>query len=116
MQNNIVNLELGMPTVENAKSKLDQALRSARARRLPWVKIIHGYGSSGKGGAIKREVHRALAAKLTRGEIQGFVPGEDFSPFHAGARAAADRCPELLRDRDYARGNDGVTIVVLLRS
>lgn len=102
-----------MPTVENARVKLDQAIRSAKAQRLTAIKIIHGYGSSGKGGAIKRDVQAVLARKLLSGSIRGYVPGERFSPFDPMARALLDKCPELSRDSDYSRGNDGITIVLL---
>jgi len=109
----IVNLEAGMPTVENARIKLDQALRTAKARRTAALKIIHGYGSTGKGGAIKRDVQQFLAQKKRAGQIKGYVAGENFSPFSAQARELIDRCPQLTRDSDYSRGNDGITIVLL---
>lgn len=108
-----INLEQGMPTVEAARQKLEQALRTARARRTPVLKIIHGYGSSGKGGAIKRDVAQTLAKKLRAGEIRAFVAGENFSPFDQSARKILDQCPELKNDSDYARGNDGVTIILV---
>lgn len=108
-----INLEQGMPTVEAARIKLEQAIRTARARRVATLKIIHGYGSSGKGGAIKRDVQRVLAGKLRSGEIRGYVPGERFSPFDPAARAIIDKSPELRRDGDYSRGNDGITIILL---
>ena len=113
MSNDVVNLEQGMPTVENARIKLDQALRSAKARRFSSLKIIHGYGSSGKGGAIKREVQSFLAEKQREGRIRAFVPGERFTPFDPVARNILDCCPALSRDRDYSRSNHGITIVLL---
>lgn len=109
----IVNLEQGMPTVAAARQRLEQAIRTARARRTPVLKLVHGYGSSGKGGAIKRDVAQTLAGKLRAGEIRGFVAGEGFSPFDPAARKILDQCPELKNDRDYARGNDGITIVLV---
>jgi hypothetical protein len=108
-----INLEEGMPTVENARRKLEQALRTARARRYDAMKIIHGYGSTGKGGAIKRDVHIFLSQQKRRGSIQTYVPGESFSPFDENARRMIDRCPDLAKDSDYSRGNDGVTLVLL---
>lgn len=102
-----------MPTVAQARLKLEQALRTAKARRCDTMKIIHGYGSSGKGGAIKRDVQLFLSEKKHSGAIQSFVPGGDFSPFSPDARAMLDRCPELAKDSDYSRGNDGITIVLL---
>ena len=109
----IINLEGGMPTVSQALQKLEQALRTARARRYPAMKIIHGYGSSGKGGAIKQGVLALLAQKQRAGQLCCFVPGGDFSPFSPSARKMLDACPWLAKDRDYNRGNDGVTIVLL---
>ena len=109
----ILNLEQGMPTVETARMRLEQGIRTARARRCAVIKLIHGYGSSGKGGAIKRDVRQVLTRKLAAKEIRGFVMGEDFSPFSAVAREIIDKCPELRDDRDYARGNHGITIVLV---
>lgn len=108
----VINLEAGMPTVMQAKSRLNQELMSARAYRCKAVKLIHGYGSSGKGGAIKQEVHRTLSEKKRTGAIKEFVKGEDFTPFSSTGRRAVDLCPELAKDKDYSRGNDGITIVL----
>lgn len=109
----IINLEYGMPSVERARVRLEEGLRSAKAQRVHTVKIIHGYGSSGKGGAIKRDVQSVLAQKKRCGAIKHFVSGENFSPFDSSARAILDKHPELTRDSDYSRGNDGITIVLL---
>lgn len=109
----VVNLEAGMPTVANARIKMDQALRTAKARQVKAIKIIHGYGSSGKGGAIKRDMQAYLSGKKKSGAIREFVSGENFSPFDAQARTIIDYCPELTRDPDYTRSNHGITIVLL---
>lgn len=109
----LVNLEQNMPTVEQARIKLEQALRSARARRFKAVKLIHGYGSTGKGGAIRSDVKSVLTAQQRAGKIKAFVPGEEFSPFYANARLAVEQCPSLRRDRDFSASNHGITIVLL---
>lgn len=108
----VLNLEAGLPTVTVARGLLSQAVRTARAVGTKNLKIIHGYGSSGKGGAIKRETVRFLRQKREEGTIRDFIPGEDFSPFCEKTRLAVARCPELSRDSDYSRGNDGITIVL----
>lgn len=108
-----VNLETGMPPAAVAGQRMSAALRSARAQRMPVVKLIHGYGSSGQGGRIRTEVRRRLSAMREAGEIRAFVRGEEFSPFDASARLAVEACPELSKDRDYSRCNQGVTVVVL---
>lgn len=108
-----VNLEQGLPRVADALARLEQELRTARARRVPVLKIIHGYGSSGKGGAIRRDARKLLEAKKNSGQIRAFCAGEDFSPFSPDARRIIDEYPELRKDGDYSRGNDGITIVLL---
>ena len=110
MECQIVNLEAGMPTVDMARTHLNMTLRSAKANRVKVLKLIHGYGSSGKGGAIRADV---LAQKKRAGQIKEFVRGEDFSPFDSAARAIIDACPSLSRDIDYSRANHGITMVLL---
>ena len=48
-----INLEQGMPTVEQAKQRLIAELGRARASGTKAVKLIHGYGSSGVGGKLR---------------------------------------------------------------
>ena len=110
MECQIVNLEAGMPTVDMARTHLNMTLRSAKANRVKVLKLIHGYGSSGKGGAIRADVLAQLAQKKRAGQIKEFVRGEDFSPFDS---AIIDACPSLSRDIDYSRANHGITMVLL---
>ena len=109
----IVNLEQGMPTVESAMIQLRQTLLTAKSRRVDAIKLIHGYGSTGKGGAIRGAVRRDLERHFQSGDIRYYIKGEDFSPFHEASRQAIVCCPELRHDQDYARTNHGITIVVL---
>lgn len=109
----IVNLEQGMPTVESAMMQLRQTLLTARARRTGVIKLIHGYGSSGRGGAIRTATLRELNQRKQNGQITEYVPGEEFSPFYANARHAVELVPELRKDHDYTRTNQGITIVIL---
>jgi hypothetical protein len=109
----IVNLEEGRPTVNVGLLRLDHALASARADRLPLLKLIHGYGSSGEGGALRVEVWKALERMRRNGAISGFLPGEDFRRSHEAGWKLAQRHKELQQDRDFGRNNRGITIVIL---
>ena len=108
-----VNLEEGMPSAEEAVQRLRIRLQELRSAQVRAVRLIHGYGSSGKGGAIRRAVRSELQAMQRRGWIRSWLPGERFGPFDPQSRALTDACPDLLRDPDYGRGNQGVTIVLL---
>jgi hypothetical protein len=102
-----------MPTVSFALSRLNQELRTSKYTGEKCVKIIHGYGSTGRGGSIKAEVRAQLTQKKRSGQIAEFVSGENFSPFSESARRICDFCRDASKDKDYCRGNEGITIVLL---
>ena len=108
-----VNLERGMPRADQAIKQLTFEIHHSRALGYTAMKIIHGYGSSGAGGRIRVEARAYLARLKNRGEIAAVIPGEDFTIFSADTRAAFEKCPDLRRDRDLERHNNGITVVVL---
>ncbi|MCI8442829.1 MAG: Smr/MutS family protein [Provencibacterium sp.] len=108
-----VNIKAGYPTAEQAMQRLSQELRIAKANRLRALKVIHGYGSTGSGGAIRTAARRLLSERRARGQIRAYIPGEEFNAFSVSARSAVSAAPELKRDIDYGRQNDGITIVLL---
>lgn len=108
-----VNLESGMPTVDTALRRLDSAIADARVRCIRALRIIHGYGSTGVGGKIRTAVRAKLAQYKASGRIRSYIAGEDFSPFYDESRKFCEELPQLKTDRDYLRGNDGITIVIL---
>ena len=110
-----VNLEQGMPPADRAIRRLTYELHSSRDLGYGAVKLIHGYGSSGAGGKIRTEARQYLSGLLRRGQIEGVVTGEHFSIFDETSRALLLRCPELRKDRDLDRHNNGVTFVLLKR-
>ena len=108
-----VDLERGMPTVRAALQQLTFELRHSRNLGCTAVKLIHGYGSSGKGGRIRVEARACLIRMKERGELRDVIPGEMFTIFESRTLAAFQRCPALRRDSDLERDNNGITIVVL---
>jgi hypothetical protein len=108
-----VNLEAGMPAAGAAVKRLTFELHNTRHLGAVSLKIIHGYGSSGKGGKIRTEVRSYLERLQRRGEVRLVIPGERFSIFDADTRAAFLIDGELRGDRDLDRHNNGVTFVVV---
>ena len=108
-----VNLETGMPTVEEALTRMNLSMQEIRCSGARVIRLIHGYGSSGRGGKIKTAVHAELNTMKKKRLIRDFVTGDHFGPFDASARRLVEQFPWLARDRDYGRGNQGITIVVL---
>ena len=108
-----LNLEDGMPTVEEAIRRMNIGLQELRVSRVPVAKLIHGYGSTGKGGKICLGVRKELEAMKRRKQIRAFIPGEDFGPMDADSRTLAEQDRAVTRDPDWGRMNQGITIVVL---
>lgn len=109
----IINLEDGHPTVEQATKRLLLELQLARSQKVKVLKIIHGFGSSGKGGKIRPATRSRLAALQQKKQIRFFIAGEQFSIFDADTRKVLDACPHLRKDNDLERHNNGITFVVL---
>lgn len=107
----VLNLKAGMPTVEQAKQRLLESLYAPRGAVGPVVKIIHGYGSTGKGGAIRTAIREQMAEWQRAGKVLRVVPGENWSIFDAASQDLRQRYAFLAKDEDLDRGNAGMTIV-----
>jgi hypothetical protein len=108
-----VNLEEGMPTVESARLRMEHELHAARSTGFKAVKLIHGYGSSGVGGALRVELQKALHEAVQSGAIRAFIPGEEWRVSDQTTWDLLKRFPEWKQDSDLGRGNRGISIVVL---
>ena len=108
-----VNIKADMPTVSNAIKRVTFQLCNAKALGFTAVKIIHGYGSTGKGGGIRTETRRYLQRQKDKRQIRDFITGEQFSIFDEATRAAFLVCDDLRRDSDLERSYIGISIVFL---
>lgn len=102
-----VNLKKGNPVTELALDRLDAAISSNRALDTKALKLIHGYGSKGLGGAIRSVVRDRLEHLRYNHEIRDFIPGEDLG------WADRSRFPSGYRPDTADIGNEGITIVIL---
>jgi hypothetical protein len=107
----ILNLKAGMPTVEQAKRRLLESLYAPRGATGPVVKIIHGYGSSGKGGAIRAAIREQMTLWQREGKVLKVVSGENWSIFDAASQELRQRYAFLGKDEDLDRANAGMTLV-----
>ncbi len=108
-----LNIKGDMPTADTAVRRVTHALHTSRELGYAALKLIHGYGSSGTGGRIRTETRAYLARQKSRGLVREIIPGEQFSIFDEATRRAFAACPDLRRDADLDRHNNGMTIVVL---
>jgi len=108
-----VNIKDGMPIVNDAIKRVTYNVKNAGTMGVSAIKLIHGYGSTGKGGGIRIETRKYLERLKSRREIKDFVIGENFSIFDEGTRKAFLVCDALRKDSDLERHNNGITIVIL---
>ena len=108
-----INIKEDMPTVDEARRRLISEISLARRQGVRAIKIIHGYGSSGEGGAIKTGVRKSLSLRKKEGKVRAFVFGEEWGIFDEASRLLLDECPELSGDADLNRCNAGITVVML---
>lgn len=103
-----LNLELGRPDAAEALRRLAAEVEAAVIWEPPAMKLIHGYGSSGRGGRL-----RTACRTWLRAQELCFLPGEEFTIFNEEARRWLAVCPACGQDRDLDAENRGVTFVLL---
>ncbi len=108
-----VNLEYDLPTVEDALQRMAQRIGEAKRSGITLLILIHGYGSSGRGGSIRVECRKVLDYQASLGEIGGYLAGEAFSQDLRAAKHWLQRYPRLAESEYFNRGNQGITLVFL---
>lgn len=108
-----LNLKENSPTVQEALAILEINLEIYRNEGVKVVKIIHGYGSHGVGGAICLEVRKYIRQLKKHGEIKDYLYGNEWD-------ISSEKCFQILtrlcghyNDVDLGHKNPGITIVVL---
>lgn len=108
-----INLERGRPFVETAMRRLKVELQLAKNEQISVVTLIHGYGSSGKGGAIGVECRKTVDFLKASGEVKEYIFGEDFSQKSGRGKDMLRRYPKLKEHDSLNKRNRGVTLVLL---
>lgn len=100
-----INVEHGF-TSDEALVYIKQVVLS---NKKTCIYIIHGYGSSGKGGVIRQKVRSFLNAQVKNGKIKTVINGEDFNVFNFKALELKNKYKEL--EQLFRVCNHGVTVV-----
>jgi hypothetical protein len=108
-----INLEEGMPTVAQARLRMEHELAKARNEGFVAVKLVHGYGSSGAGGVLRLELQKDLRLAGRQRTIRALIPGEDWRVSDEATWELLKKYPEWKQDFDLGRNNRGISLVVL---
>jgi len=107
------NVEAGLPTLDDARRLVMAEIKQAKRDGVKVLKVIHGYGSSGKGGKLCVGLRKSFGLRKKEGAIKDFIAGEDFSIFNDKVLALLETVPDLRDDPDLGATNEGVTILWL---
>jgi len=108
----IINVEDGLPTLEEARARLKSEFAKCKSRNVKAAKIIHGYGSTGVGGVLRQGIRKSLISRRKDGQIKAVIFGEKWGIFDSSTRAILEVYPELRKDRDLCNSNPGISIVI----
>lgn len=109
----VVNIKENSPTVELAIANFLIALDDAKAQGAKVIKIIHGYGSSGVGGAILRQLKTLLPTMKRKKQITDYISGADWNIANKKVFELITKIPPCALDEDLGTMNIGMTIIIL---
>ena len=107
------NIEADFPSLDEARRRVVDEIRKSKREGVSILKIIHGYGSSGKGGVLKHGLRKSFLLRKKEGLIKDFIPGESFTIFNPVVLDILEAVPALRADADIANTNEGVTVLWL---
>jgi hypothetical protein len=106
-----INIKSDMPMVGDAMKYLQDTILRLKKEKYECVLIVHGYGSTGKGGAICEKCRQWLKAQERNKKVKTVIFGEDFEIFNFKALELKNKYKELSPLMNVC--NHGVTVVEL---
>ncbi len=107
-----LNLKEAGASKEDSVILLEMFIESARLEKEAIVKVLHGYGSHGKGGVLFSAIREKLTSMKRQKKIKDFFGGGKWNLLDEETVSA------LLKDKscfddDLNKSNPGITIIIL---
>ena len=109
----LVNIKEGMPNTDYAIFLLEKEIEFAKKEGTKVIVFVHGYGSKGYGGLIKKEVELKLVELKRKKKIKTFVLGEHWTQTSEDVKLICEASPELIISDQVRNINSGVSIVLV---
>ena len=106
----LVNLKEGY-SVEQAIAILELEIESAKKEGVVAIKVLHGYGSHGRGGVIRKTLLPLLSAWKRSKFIKDFFGGDKWNMFDEDAKRILMKDKSIFNDCDISNSNPGITII-----
>lgn len=108
----VVNLKEFSPSVDIALATVQIAIENAKREGVSAIKVLHGYGSHGKGGAILLELRKMLRQYKKQSKIYDYFGGESWDIFNKKTLYLLNK-DKSITDEDLNKSNPGITIIIL---
>lgn len=109
----VINLKEFNQTEFQAVKELEIFLTQCKRAKVKAVKVIHGYGSHGVGGAISKAVRQYAKRLEQKGYIKFFITGNEWNLAHPKALQIVYAAKDCYNDPDLNHANPGITILFL---
>ena len=108
-----IDIKSDRQTVSEAIAQFLLELESYKKGDYKVMKVIHGYGSHGVGGAIKKELLKKCEELKRRKIIEDYTCCDRWTPKNIVRKIAINYCPDLLADSDLYLLNSGCSIIII---
>lgn len=106
-----INLKENGATVDYALAVLEIEVEAMKKSGEVALKVLHGYGSHGKGGAILTAIRKKLRTWKKSGYIKEFFGGDCWNMFDKKAMNILELDKTIFNDEDLNKSNPGITII-----
>lgn len=107
----VINAKKDFPYPDYAVFLVEREIELSEKLGVDALIVIHGYGSHGKGGVIKKELHLKLKEFVKNKTIVSFFKGEQWGEHNEEVTALKKQEPELILHPLLNNLNSGVTVV-----
>ena len=108
-----LDIKSSMPPADVACANLEIEIESLAFSAVKLIKVIHGYGSHGVGGEIKKLMNQRLMILKKQKKIKDFINCEKLSEKVIEDLSLYKNFPQLAIDEDLKNYNSGITLVLL---
>ena len=109
-----INIKEDFPPVDVAVASVEREIEVNKQFGESVIKIVHGYGSHGVGGAIRVALRERLVELKRKRKIIDYIIGERFTTTTVSNLKVSDKIKEQLRlDYSINSFNSGITIIII---
>ena len=100
-------------SIEDSVRIMEMEIEKSKLEDVTVIKLIHGYGSHGRGGGILKEIRKRLSLLKKQGKIKDYSNGDKWNLFEKQSVEILKKDKLISGDVDLNKNNPGITIIIL---